>query len=174
MRLRDHFTEGVERHEVQHRIDHETQLSPLPEDVRGWLLLEDGKPEDTSGFALRVRQETSAFLAALAASRGRARLDLILATRYLFLRFMQGDAYSYAGLVVLSEVARALGVEPQGPLIVRRHIARAEASRLLLRCIEHPDERVAEAASKGWSRLFGRPLPETRTIGTRVNRGWRR
>jgi hypothetical protein len=174
LRLRGRFAEGVERHEVQHRVDFETQLAPLPEDIREWLLLDDGKPEDTSGFGARVRQETSAFLAALAASGGRARLDLILATRYLFQRSMQGNAYSYAGLVVLSEVARHLGVEPQGPLIARRHIARGEAARLLLGCVERPDARVAEAASKGWSRLFGRPLPEARVLSARSNRGWRR
>ena len=173
LRLRDRFAEGVERHEVQHRVDYTTRLPSLPEDVRQWLLLDEENPEDLTSFPARVRLETSAFLASLAA-RGHARLDLVLAMRHVFIRSLQGNAYSYAGLLVLSEVARALGVEAQAPLLARRHIARSEASRLLLRCVEQPDERVADAAGKAWSRLFGRPLPEARAGSIRANPAWRR
>lgn len=172
--MRDRFAAVVERHEVQHRVDHGTGLAPLPEDVRQWLLLDDGGPGDFQGFGARVRLETSAYLAALASSRRGGRLDLVLTSRFLFHKQMQGNAYSYAGLVILSELARELGVTPPAPLIARRHIARPAAAAVLLKCMEQPDEKIQAAAGAAWARLFGRPLPEARAVSSRQHEPWRR
>jgi hypothetical protein len=174
VRMRDRFAAGVERHEVQHRVDFHEGLAPLPEDVRTWLLVdEEGSAHQFTGFGARVRMETSAYLAALASSSQSGRLDLALTARHLFNKHEQGNAYSYAGLVILGEMARELGVDTGGPFLVRRHIDRPLAARVLLGCLAHPDEAVSAAAGRAWTRLFGHPLPAARTTAARPGTPWR-
>lgn len=158
--LRDPLLASIERHEIQHWVDeHGPDEHPYPDALReliGDARDRDGRPR---ALAEQSRAELSAYLAELARDRVTGRLGLALLVGFLVDERMSGTAECYAALIILTELARELGVPAPGALIRNRRVDRERAIELYLRLAAASPEALRAASRRAWERLFERSLP---------------
>jgi hypothetical protein len=173
VRMRSRYAASVERHEVQHRIDFGRGLVPIPEPLRARLGLGSGLDARPESLGARARDEMSAYLAMLAASPASSRLDLVLLSRFVFDRRAQGNAYCYAALIIIEELARQLGLPDLSPLTARGAILRSHAATRLAALVDRSPEELSAAAASLWELHYGGKLPNVTTSRTSLNTAWR-
>ena len=106
--FRDDYALDVERHELQHRIDFQRELIPLPADLAELLDIDNPLGIDARSLEARARDEMSAILAALIEARGSPVLGLVLTTRYPTNENHLGGPYSYAAFAAFKGIAGEL------------------------------------------------------------------
>jgi hypothetical protein len=137
--------ETVERHEVQHRLDHEAGgLRPVA------ALAALGGDD-------RARSELSAYLAEMHRDARTPRVGLTMLVRSVFDSHRWGSSETLAALVLLDGLARELGI-PVKPLVAKGEVDRAAAASLYLALTDAAPERLRDAAGRLWAKLFGSPL----------------
>lgn len=153
------FTDSVERHEAQHRIDFGAgtlrDAAPLLDERLGAIHLPDGG-RDTRAWLRRA--ELSAYLSELGRAPELARVNLALIGQHLYLARAWGTAESTGTLLIFEGLARQLAIEHE-PLVIARRVQRQALAELHLQLRERSGAELAEAAGALWAELFGRPLP---------------
>lgn len=153
------FTDSVERHEAQHRLDFGSgtlrDAAPLLDERLGPIRLPEGGRDRR---AWHRRAELSAYLSELARSPELARVNLALIGQHLYLARAWGTAESTGTVLIFEGLARQLGVEHE-PLVVARRVQRQALAALHLELRGRSGEELSAAATALWAELFGRPLP---------------
>ncbi len=142
------MVETVERHEVQHRLDHEAG------GLRSVAELAHLGGDD------RARSELSAYLAEMHRDPRTPKLGLTLIARFVFDSQRWGASESFAAVVLLEGLGRELGAGASHLVAKAGEIDRAAAARLYLVLTDAPPERLRDAAGRLWAKLFGAPLAE--------------
>lgn len=170
LELRRRYTDGVRRHELQHRIDFGAGLIPVPELLAKRLGLEnplDAAPHSVPG---RARDEMSAYLAAIAHSSDGATLELLLLLRHLFYRnaFLP---YTYAALGVLEGVSRELGLDTQ--VFESGRLSPMKLAGACAALFERSGADIQRGAAAYYQRAYGQALPPVKQISSTSNPEWR-
>ncbi len=169
--LRDNYVQGVERHEVQHRLDYRQGLFEVPEPLARRLGLSNRLDAPPHSLAGRARDEMSAFLAAVAQAEPTPLLELALLSRYLFNAADTGTAYFFAALGVFEALAGELQLALptlQAPVLRRIHLA-----ELVTRVLDATPDQLREAAQAAYQREYGMPLLKSSVISERNYERWR-
>ncbi len=156
--LRDRFVQGVERHELQHRLDYARGLIPVPAFLCDVLGLESPLDAAYGSLAARSRDEASAYLAEVARPGDSPLLDVIILAHFMLDRRQLGSPYSYAALEVYAALGKALGINVDA--LLGRSISRERFARLAEAVWEHPPAELRDAARRAYASDFGAPLPE--------------
>jgi len=155
--LRDRFVQGVERHEVQHRIDYERGLMPVPPLLCRIMGLDNPLDAPYGSLPARARDEASAFLAEVARPGDSPLLDVVILAHFMLDKQQLGGAYSYAALEVYGALAQALGMDVERALAV---ISRERFARLAAAIWERSPSELREAAHKAYLTEFGVALSD--------------
>jgi hypothetical protein len=169
--LRDRFVQGVERHEVQHRLDYARGLIPVPAFLCDVLGLESPLDAAYGSLAARSRDEASAYLAEVARPGDSPLLDVIILAHFMLDRRQLGSPYSYAALEVYAALGKALGINVEA--LLGRSISRERFARLAEAVWEHPPAELRDAARRAYASDFGAPLPEVSFAAARDNAYYR-
>jgi hypothetical protein len=157
--LVDVMARRIDRHEVQHQIDFRRGALGIPADVRALLGIPDTLELSPGDDAVRVRDELSAELAALASAGPLGGTCLVLATGSFFDRDDWSTPYAYSGAVLLWAVARELGVGEASPYHDGT-IDRAAGAELFAGVAAHRGAEIAQAAARAYARVFGTPVAD--------------
>lgn len=169
--LRDNYIQGVERHEIQHRLDYRQGLFEVPESLARRLGLSNRLDAPPHSLAGRSRDEMSAFLAAIAQAEPTPLLELALLARYLFNAADAGTAYFFAALGVFEALASELQLTLptlETPVLRRIHLA-----ELVTRVLDATPDELRNAARGAYQRQFGMPLLKPSVISERNYQRWR-
>jgi hypothetical protein len=157
---RDRLASTIERHEVQHRLDHlrssELPLPPALRDFVGAAPEGEGHPD---GGANLARAELSAYLAELSRDPLSAAVGLAIITQFAVDLDYLGSPESYAAIVLLEGLAQQMGVTKVGALVHDRKIDRARVTQVFIALTDAPRAELRAAAARLWERFFGGPLP---------------
>ncbi|HVY31403.1 MAG TPA: hypothetical protein VHB79_32845 [Polyangiaceae bacterium] len=156
--LRDRFAQGVERHEVQHRIEYGRGLVPVPKLLCDVLGVENPLDAPYGTLAARARDEAAAYLAEIARPGDSPLLDLVILSHFFLDQQQHGTPYTYAALEVYAAVGKALGIDVDAML--GRSISRERFARLAESVWERGPDEVREAAKRGYAADFAGELPE--------------
>jgi hypothetical protein len=163
--------ERVERHELQHQIDFRAGLVVTPGELLSVLGIGESEAA-TDGLAARCRDELSAGLADVATDPDLASTELTLWMPSLFDRTRWSTPYAYAAAVLLTSVARELGVGGDGAGTSRR-LERPRAKEIFVAVVAQGGDAIARAASRAYERLYGRSLVPVTLGPWSVSRAWR-
>ena len=153
--LRDVFIASVERHEVQHRLDHMRAI-PTPKPIDA--LVPPGQGSGADNVRDHVKSELSAYLAQIAREEPLTKTTFTMLLRFLADPRVRGGVESYAALIATEELAAELDIKGVAPLLRDRKLddARIEIAHRELTSVPAPALR--EAARKVWGRLFAGDL----------------
>ncbi|HET9931682.1 MAG TPA: hypothetical protein VFQ35_13370 [Polyangiaceae bacterium] len=169
--LRDRFVLGVERHEVQHRLDYQRGLIPVPASLCGWLGLENPLDAPLGGLAARARDETSAYLAELTRNEDSPLLELVILSNFVLDQQARNAPYTYAALAVYAALAKALGIDVDA--VLGRSISRQRFARLAVELWSRPPDELREAARRAYLAEFGVELPSVKRENGHENARYR-
>jgi len=171
LRLREPYVLGIERHEVQHRLDYERGFRALPALVCRILGIEAALDAPAGSLQERVSAEFSAYLAQLAAAPDSPLLDLIVLSSHLLDARAGGGVYWYAALAVFEAVATELGMDPDQ--IIGRRVQRERVADLVTQLIARDPKAIRAAAARAYEQAFGEPVPHAVKQVTYENPAWR-
>lgn len=158
--VRDEIVATVTRHEVQHRVDFARDRSlRLPRQLAARVGPLTGPKGVERAFAVRARDELSAYLGEIGRDVRTTRLNLTLVSRFVFDRDFWWTAECYAALVILEALARELDLEFPRPATKPDWIDRRRLTDVYLALTEVPPEELRAAARRAWERLFAAELP---------------
>jgi hypothetical protein len=153
--LRDAYADSVERHEVQHRLDHMKPV-PFPKALDAFVAPDQGPASDAARE--KIRSELSAYLAQLARDDRTTRTTFTLIARFLVDPKLRGAAESYSAAIAIEELARELGVTGVVPIVHDGGVDEARLVRAHETITAVGRERLSGAARNVWAHLFGRDL----------------
>lgn len=171
LRLREPYVLGVERHEVEHRLDFARGFRPVPTSLCRILGIEDPLDAPIGSVQERVSAEFSAYLAQLVEAPDSPVLELIVLSTHLLDAHSGGGVYWYAALGVLSAVSSELGLQPEQ--LIGRRVERERVAELLTRLIAQDPKGLRTAAARAYEQAFGEPVPHAVRRITFENRAWR-
>lgn len=157
-RLHESLVVSVERHEAQHRLDHDLGL--LKKQPHRLSIL-TGPLYSVAGpnrFAERSRSEFSAYLSELHRDTKTCLTNLTLLSRFLFNRRLWGSVECHAAMAIIEELAEHLKISYGGPLLSKGEIARERLARLYLDLTARPAAEIRRAAREIWERSLGSEL----------------
>jgi hypothetical protein len=172
LRLRNRYLRSVERHEVQHRLDYQRGLIPVPEILASRLGVENPLDAPQGTLPARARDELSAYLASAVRAEDSPLLELLLLARYLFDRGALGGPYSYAALAAYEGIARELGIDVEA-LVGHGTLTRGRFVPLFRAVVERDPTELRRAASRVYAAAYGQDVPATRVALATSNREWR-
>ena len=170
--LRDDYAASVERHEVQHRLDFDRGLIPVPEILARRLGVTNRLDASLDTLPGRSCAELSAYLASIAQARRSPLLDLTLLARFLFNKHSLGGPYAYAALAAFEGLGEELGVDVAWILGDGR-VYRPQLAKLFLAVTRHPPGELRAAAARLYQRAYGQALPQVSRKSVRTNPPWR-
>lgn len=168
-RLEAAFSEAVELHEVQHRLDYRHgvgRIAPSVEAQTGALVV--GGQQNRR--AQRSQNEYSAYLSELARAQGTTQTQLLLFGLHLYERRGWGRPESYAAVAVFQGLAKELQLEHE-PLVRSRRINRSGLAKLHTEILGIEAERLQAAARALWETEQGRALEEVAAVPRSVAEG---
>lgn len=171
LRLRDPYVLGIERHEVEHRLDFARGFRPVPSLLCRIMGLENPLDAPVGSMQERVSAEFSAYLAQLADTPDSPVLELIVLSTHL-LDAHSGGVYWYAALGVLEAVASELGLDPDR-IVGQGRLDRERIATLLTQMITRTPSELRTAASHAYEKAYGEPVPHATKTATRDNKPWR-
>jgi hypothetical protein len=170
--LRDRFARGIERHEIQHRLDYARGLIAVPPFLCRLLGLDSPIAENPTSVAARARDEASAYLAELARADDSPVLETILLAHFMLDREVAGSPYTYAALQVYASLGVALGLDLDD-FLGTHGVSRSGFSRLALAIWAHSPAELKAAAAQGFETDYGAKLADVRQLSARDNRRYR-
>jgi len=171
LRLREPYVLGIERHEVEHRLDFARGLRPLPPLLCRILGIDNPLDAPIGSLQERASAEFSAYLAQLVEAPDSPLLELIVLSTHVLDARNGGGVYWYAALGVLAALASELGLEPE-PLIGRR-VERERLATLLTQLIAQDPKALRAAAARAYEQAYGEPVPHAVKQVTRENAAFR-
>jgi hypothetical protein len=173
--LMDRYARSVDRHEVQHQIDmRRGGLIVIPAELRQLLRMPETMDVDPYGAAAQCRDELSAYLASIATGGDQAVSALVQAANIFFSRSDWGTPHAYAAAVMLTTIARALGIEQEGELGGGGYFDRRRGKEVFSAIAERPTPAVAAAARTAYEKLFGSKIPDAELGPWQEATAWRR
>jgi len=169
--LREPYVLGVERHEVQHRLDFARGFRPVPASLCRMLGVEDPLDAPIGSVQERVSSEFSAYLAQLVEAPDSPVLELIVLSTHLLDARSGGGVYWYAALAVLSAVSAELGLQPEQ--LIGRRVEREKVATLLTQLIAQDPKAIRAAAGRAYQQAFAEPVPHALKQVTQENAAWR-
>ncbi|MFK7992069.1 MAG: hypothetical protein AB8I08_38985 [Sandaracinaceae bacterium] len=150
---------SVAEHEVQHRLDYESdRLITVPEELSRYTG-DTGELEGINRRAERANAELSAYLSQIARRPSLAWTSLVHVAAFLMSRQSWNMPEAYAAVALFESIADTAGIA-HDPLIEDRRIVRAEASRIYGELRGRPSAELSELAGRTWARLYGSELAE--------------
>jgi hypothetical protein len=171
LQLREPYVLGIERHEVEHRLDYARGFRPVPALLCHILGIEDALDAPPGSMQERVSAEFSAYLAQLVEAPDSPLLELIVLSTHLLDARTGGGVYWYASLGVLEAVASELGMDPEQ--IVGRRVEREHIASLLTQLISREPQAIRAASARAYEQAFGEPVPHAVKQITYENAAWR-
>jgi len=171
LRLREPYVLGIERHEVEHRLDFARGFRPVPSTVCRMLGLDNPLDAPPGSMQERVGAEFSAYLAQLAEAPDSPMLELIVLSTHLLDARTGGGVYWYAALGVLSAVASELGLDPDS--LIGNRAPRERIATLLTKLTAQDPKALRAAAAHAYEQAFGEPVPHAVKQVTLDNTAWR-
>jgi hypothetical protein len=149
----------VRRHEARHGYDndlpdrhgHEPLRFPTP-------LSREVGDRSHSAFGQRARAELSAYLSQIASDPITPQLALWNLAQLGFNKDRSGTAESYVAVVVISGLARQLGIRSPGDVTHDGPIDRSRLAQLALPLAAESDDALRTAARRLWQELYGEPF----------------
>jgi len=169
--LRDRFVLGVERHEVQHRLDYQRGLVPVPPAVCALLGIDNPLDAPEGSLPARARDEASAYLAELGRSDDSPLLDLVILSNFPLNRDTRDLAYTYAALAVYAGMGKALGIDVDA--VLGRSISRQRFAKLAIELWSRSPEDLRQAARRAYLAEFGMELPQVKRASAQENAHYR-
>jgi hypothetical protein len=145
-------TATVRRHEARHGYDNDHDQLRYPDALSVAL------GEGHSPFNQRARAELSAYTSQIASDPVTPQLALWNLASLGFSKTTSGSAESYVAVVVVSGLARELGIRAVGPVIHDGHIDRSRLAELAMPLANESDDALRTAARRLWQDLYGEPL----------------
>jgi hypothetical protein len=170
--FRKQLEKSVQRHELQHRIDFQKGLIPIPEAIADGLEISNPLDAPLGSKQARSRDEFSAFVAQLAFSSPTAMIDLILLARYLFNKHMWGTIYSYVAMVVFEQLQEQLFPE-HVRFTFQGRISRRNLADLLLKLADTPNAKLRQAAQMIYQNQFHEQPEQLSLLTKQVFQTWR-
>lgn len=155
---RDRLTRSIERHELQHRLDHlrKRQL-PLPVALRDFVG-DEREPDGRLGPGPTLaRAELSAYLAELSRDPHTPGVGLAIIAQFAIDSDYLGSPESYAAIVLLEQLAARTGKAQT--LVVDKRVARDRVAAVYERLTALPPRQLRTAAAELWAALYQAPLP---------------
>jgi hypothetical protein len=143
----------VRRHEARHGYDNDQ-----PDQLRYPEALSKQLGATHTAFVQRARAELSAYTSQIASDPTTPQLALWNLASLGFSKTTAGSAESYVAVVVISGLARQLGIPGVGPIIQDGHIDRSRLAELALPLANESDDALRTAARRLWQDLYGEPL----------------
>jgi len=171
LRLREQYVLGIERHEVEHRLDFARGFRPVPTALCRLLGIEDPLDAPIGSVQERVSSEFSAYLAQLVEAPDSPLLELIVLSTHLLDARSGGGVYWYAALAVLSAVSAELGLQPEQ--LIGHRVEREKIATLLTQLVARDPMAIRAAASRAYQQAFGEPVPRAVKQILRENEAWR-
>jgi hypothetical protein len=172
LRARDAYAQSIERHEVQHRLDYERGLIPVPAVLAARLGIQNTLDAPTDTLEGRARDELSAYLASIAQAPVSPLLDLLLLARFVFDGGMRGGPYSYAALAGYEGIGRELGIDVDD-VLGKGVVTQARFANLVYAVCGHDPNRIRDAASRFYKAAYGQELATVRESGNVFHTPWR-
>lgn len=142
----------VRRHEARHGYDNDH--APLKYPAALARAIGDGHPT----FVQRARAELSAYTSQIASDPITPQLALWNLAQLGFNKERWGTAESYVAVVVISGLARQLGIRSPGNVIHDGHIDRSRLAELALPLASESDDALRAAARRLWQELYAEPF----------------
>lgn len=171
LRLREPYVLGIERHEVEHRLDFERGFRPVPSLVCRMLGIDNPLDAPAGSMQDRVSAEFSAYLAQLVEAPDSPLLELIVLSTHLLDARSGGGVYWYAALGVLSAVASEVGLDPEQ--LIGQRVERERVAQLLTQLMAQDTKSLRAAATRAYQQAFGEPVPHAVKQITFDNAPWR-
>jgi len=171
LRLREPYVLGIERHEVEHRLDFARGLRAVPAALCTMLGVEDPLNAPIGSMQERVNSEFSAYMAQLVEAPDSPMLELIVLSSLLLDAHSGGGVYWYAALGVLTAVSNELGLHPEQR--IGRRVAREGVAELLTQLIAQDPKAIRAAAARAYEQAYGEPVPHAVKQITHENQAWR-
>jgi len=106
----------------------------------------------------RARAELSAYTSQIASDPVTPQLALWTLAQLGFNKERWGTAESYVAVVVISGLARQLGIRSPGNVIHDGHIDRSRLAELALPLASESDDALRTAARRLWQQLYDEPF----------------
>jgi hypothetical protein len=142
----------VRRHEARHGYDNDL-TRPLKYPAAHARELGEKGP-----FVQRARAELSAYTSQIASDPIAPQLALWNLAQLGFNKERWGTAESYVAVVVISGLARQLGIRSPGNVIHDGHIDRSRLAELALPLAAESDDALRTAARRLWQQLYDEPF----------------
>jgi hypothetical protein len=142
----------VRRHEARHGYENDHDPLPYPSALAHEL--GDGHP----AFVQRARAELSAYTSQIASDPITPQLALWNLAQLGFNKERWGTAESYVAVVVITGLARQLGLRSPGNVIHDGHIDRSRLAELALPLAAESDDALRAAARRLWQQLYDEPF----------------
>jgi hypothetical protein len=172
LRLRDPYVLGIERHEVEHRLDFARGFRPVPASLCRILGLENPLDAPAGSLQERVSSEFSAYSAQLAEGADSPVLELVVLSSLLLNAHTSGGVYWYAALGLLEAVATELGIDPES-VVGHGRLDRERIAALVTQVIMHPAADLRSAAARAYEKAYGEPVPHVVKRSVREHAAWR-
>ncbi|MEO8846697.1 MAG: hypothetical protein ABI591_27365 [Kofleriaceae bacterium] len=143
----------VRRHEARHGYDND-----LSEPLRYPTALAHELGDGQRAFVQRARAELSAYLSQIASDPVTPQLALWNLAQLGFNKERWGSAESYVAVVVISGLARQLGIRSPGNVIHDGHLDRNRLAELALPLAAESDDDLRTAARRLWRQLYDQPF----------------
>lgn len=169
--LRDNYVNGVERHEVQHRIDYARDLFAVPPVLVDRLGIENPLAAGPSTLAGRSRDELSAYLATIGSAQPTPLLELALLCRHLFDERSLGGPYSYAALGAFESLARELGIASVA--LEKAVLRRPDFADLVIKVLAHDGAELRDAAARVYEKQYEATLLTPKLLDQKDFAPWR-
>jgi hypothetical protein len=168
--LREPYVLGIERHEVEHRLDFARGFRPVPELLCHLLGLENALDAPAGSLQERVSSEFSAYLAQLVEGPDSPVLELVVLSSILLNQHSSGGVYGYCAWALLQAIGAELGLDVES---VQGRTLRERAANVLLQIIARPATELRAAAAHAYEKAYGEPVPHVVKKSVRENPAWR-
>ena len=172
LRLRAPYVRGIERHEVEHRVDFARGFRPVPASLCRIMGLADPLDAPIGSLQERVSSEFSAYVAQLVEGPDSPDLELVVLSSILLDAHLSGGVYWYAALGVLEGVATELGIDVE-QVVGHGRLERERVATLLTRIISYPAVLLHDAAARAYEKAYGEPVPHVVQRSTQEYAAWR-
>ena len=148
----------VRRHEARHGYDNDLPDGEGHDPLKYPTALARELGDGHGVFVQRARAELSAYTSQIASDPITPQLALWNLAQLGFNKDRWGSAESYVAVVVISGLARQLGVRSPGTVIHDGHLDRSRLAELALPLASESDDALRAAARRLWQDLYGEPF----------------
>ncbi len=172
LRLREPYVLGIERHEVQHRLDFAHDFRAIPQILCRIMGIQDALDAPLGSRQERVSSEFSAYLAQAVEGPDSPDLLFVVLSSVLLNADLADGVYWYAALGLLESVATELGIDAER-VVGHGRLERERVATLLTQVIARSPADLRAAAARAYEKAFGEPVPHVVKKSLSEHPAWR-